>query len=170
MSSRHLLIPTCDLQFSFKKKFGCSHAVFVLRKCFEYFVSRGSTVFMAALDVMKAFDRVNHSKLFTKLCDTGLPVCIIRLIMNWYSKTKIYAFVRWDGNFSSPSPLRSCVRQGRVQWRHQDFFLGVPFPSPFPLPSLSPPLSSPFPFPSFSLSLPLLFPSLFLPCLRSRTL
>ena len=30
---------------------------YVLRECIEYFVTRGSTVFMAALDAKKAFDR-----------------------------------------------------------------------------------------------------------------
>jgi len=66
----------CNVQFGFKKKISCSHAVFVLRQCIEYFVTRGSTVFMVALDAKKAFDRVNHVKLFTKLFDKGLPVGI----------------------------------------------------------------------------------------------
>ena len=52
---------------------------FALRQCTEYFVSRGSTVFMAALDAKKAFDRVNHIKLFHLMCDIGVPVHIIRL-------------------------------------------------------------------------------------------
>jgi len=54
---------------------------FALRQCTEYFVSRGSTVFMAALDAKKAFDRVNHMKLFHLMCDIGVPVHIIRLLM-----------------------------------------------------------------------------------------
>ena len=61
-----------DLQFGFKEKLGCSHA----SVC-------GSTVFMAALDARKAFDRVNHNKLFHLICDNGIPVHIIRLLMNW---------------------------------------------------------------------------------------
>jgi len=32
--------------------------------CVSYFMSRVSTVFMAGLDASKAFDRVNHVKLF----------------------------------------------------------------------------------------------------------
>ena len=35
------------------QKLGCSHAIFALLQCVEYFVSRGSTVFMAALDARK---------------------------------------------------------------------------------------------------------------------
>ena len=33
--------PENDQQFGFKKKMGCCHAVFVLRQCVEYFMSRG---------------------------------------------------------------------------------------------------------------------------------
>ena len=51
----HELTVNSDLQFGFKEKLGCSHAIFALRQCVEYFVSRGSTVFMAALDARKAF-------------------------------------------------------------------------------------------------------------------
>jgi len=60
----------------------------VLRKdkvtqCVEYFVSRGSSVFMAALDAKKAFDRVNHVKLFNILCDVGVSAHVVKIIMNW---------------------------------------------------------------------------------------
>jgi len=54
------------------KKVGCSAAIFALRQCVEYFVERGSSVFMAPLDAKKAFDIVNHVTLFCKLCDAGI--------------------------------------------------------------------------------------------------
>ena len=54
---------------------------------------------MAALDATKAFDRINHIKLFHRLYDIGIPVHIIRLIVNWY--TKIVSVVQWDNYFSS---------------------------------------------------------------------
>jgi len=53
-----------DLLFGFKEKLECSHAIFALQQCAEYFVSRGSSVFMAPLDAKKAFDCLNHVKLF----------------------------------------------------------------------------------------------------------
>jgi len=55
------------------------------RQCVEYFVTRGSSVFMAALDAKRAFDRVNHVKLFLRMCDIGVPTHVIKLIMTWYS-------------------------------------------------------------------------------------
>lgn len=112
MEKFHELAVNNDLQFGFKQKLGCSHAIFALRQCVEYFVSRGSTVFMAALDARKAFDRVNHIKLFHLMCDAGIPVHIIRLLMNWYSK--ILIVVKWNGSYSSFCSLKSGVRQGGV--------------------------------------------------------
>ena len=112
MGKFHELNVKNDLQFGFKEKLGCSHAIFALRQCTEYFVSRGSNVFMAALDAKKAFDRVNHIKLFHLMCDIGVPVHIIRLLMNWYSKIMI--IVKWKDSYSSFCSLKSGVRQGGV--------------------------------------------------------
>ena len=55
------------LQFGFKKHSYCSHAVFVLRQVAAFFVTRGSNVYMAALDAKKAFDDVHHLKVFNVL-------------------------------------------------------------------------------------------------------
>jgi len=103
---------TSDLQFGFKKNLGCSHAVFALRQCVEYFVARGSTVFMAALDAQKAFDRVNHVKLFSRMCEIGVPAHVIRLIMNWYSN--IIMIVKWENSYSDACSIKCGVRQGGV--------------------------------------------------------
>ena len=62
-----IVLPCSDMQFGFKKKMGCSHAIFALHQCVDYFVKTGSSVFMAA------FDRVNHTKLFRRLLDKGMP-------------------------------------------------------------------------------------------------
>jgi len=67
MGKFHELNVKNDLQFGFKETLGCWRAIFALRQCTEYFVSRGSTVFMAALDAKKAFDRVNHIKLWQQI-------------------------------------------------------------------------------------------------------
>ena len=99
-----------DLQFGFMRNLGCSHAVFALRQCVEYFIARGSTVFMASLNAKKAFDRVNHIKLLNRMCDIGVPRHVIKLIMNWYSK--VMMIVRWDNCYSSPCSVKSGVRQG----------------------------------------------------------
>ena len=43
------------LQFGFKQKMGCSHAIFLLRSVMDFYVSKGTTVNIAFLDLSKAF-------------------------------------------------------------------------------------------------------------------
>ena len=70
-------LDSSDLQFGFKKNLDCNHVVFALRQCVEYFLFHGSSAYMAALDASKAFDRVNHVKLFHRMYDVGVPVHVI---------------------------------------------------------------------------------------------
>ena len=39
---------------------------------------------MAVLDASKAIDRVNHTKLFSKLFKLGVPKWIIIVFVQWY--------------------------------------------------------------------------------------
>ena len=66
-----------DMQFGFRKGSGCYHAIFLLREVIDYFASHGSTVYMATLDARKAFDRVNHVKLFNLLLDNNVFSSVI---------------------------------------------------------------------------------------------
>lgn len=103
---------TDELQFGFKKGVGCSDAIFSLRAVIEHFISNRSSVFAAALDISKAFDRVNHFKLFTSLLERGLPFRIVCIISNWYSK--LYASVKWNSSFSNSFLVGSGIRQGSI--------------------------------------------------------
>ena len=71
-----------DLQFGFRKGLGCSHALFLLRQTIDHFTSHGSNVYVTTLDASKAFDRVNHFKLFTILNKSKVPKVFIRIIIN----------------------------------------------------------------------------------------
>ena len=44
-----------------------------------------SSVFVASLDISKAFDGVNHFKLYIAL-RAGIPVIVIDVVYDWYSK------------------------------------------------------------------------------------
>jgi len=101
-----------DLQFGFKRGSGCQNAIFALRQVIEYFNQRGSTIYVAALDAKKAFDRVHHMKLLNVLLTKGLPGKFVKIIMNWYSK--ISAAVRWNNSVSLFFQIRSGIRQGSV--------------------------------------------------------
>ena len=55
---------TCDNQFGFKKSSSCSHAIKAARNIIDNYVNNGSTVNLCALDVSKAFDKMNHHGFF----------------------------------------------------------------------------------------------------------
>lgn len=54
-------------QFGFRRGRGCTDAVHILRTVVEKSAEWGEPLFMAALDVEKAFDRVHHADLFAAL-------------------------------------------------------------------------------------------------------
>ena len=66
-----------DLQFGFKHNIGCPNAIFAFRSTVDYFSERGITVYVASLDISKAFDTVNHCKLFKSLSERGIPKWIL---------------------------------------------------------------------------------------------
>ena len=68
-------LESSDLQFGFKKRIGCNHALFVVKSVVEYFIAGGSVINLCALDMSKAFDKVNHYGLFIKLMSRCVPFC-----------------------------------------------------------------------------------------------
>jgi hypothetical protein len=101
---------TDDLQFGFKKGLGCSNAIFVMNETIKYFNTKGSTIFAAVLDFKKAYDRINHFKMFSSLIKAGVPTWLIDLLYDWYRKLKVC--VRWKDAFSRTFNVLSGVRQG----------------------------------------------------------
>jgi len=78
-----------NLQFGFKAGLSCSHALFTLRTVCDYYNKRGSSVYIASLDASKAFDKVNHSRLFSHLLSKNVPLCFIRVMFDWYSNYSV---------------------------------------------------------------------------------
>jgi len=105
-------LQTDDLHFGFKKNMGCTDAIFLCRSTIDHFTERGSNVCAASLHISKAFDKVNHFKLFHSLITAGMPLCLIVLLENWYDK--LFVAVRWNGSFSYWFAVMSGVRQGSV--------------------------------------------------------
>ena len=101
-----------DLQFGFKAKVGCADALYTLKSVVDYYVRNGSTVTLTALDVSKAFDKVSHFALFSKLMEMNAPRCLINVLICWYSKC--YVSVKWNNVTSTCFQSMAGVRQGGV--------------------------------------------------------
>ena len=68
------------------------------------------------MDASKAFDRVNHSKLFKKLSDKGVPDYLIRLLIFWYENQTMC--IRWGSKTSEKFNVTNGVRQGSILSPH----------------------------------------------------
>ena len=72
-------------QVDFKKGLRCSHAIYSVRSAIGGYVAGGLTDNVCALDLSKAFDRMNHFALFIKLMNTNTPVNILAVIEKWFA-------------------------------------------------------------------------------------
>lgn len=69
----------------------------------------GSTVFMAALGNKKAFDTVNHIKMFSSLINIRIPRSVVAILNNWYCK--LFVIVIWGSSYSTLFSVISDVHQ-----------------------------------------------------------
>jgi hypothetical protein len=100
------------MQFGFKSKSGCSHALYAVRKTVEFFIERESTVNLCALDMSKAFDKMNRHALFIKLMNRNCPLVLINILDCWYAKN--IACVKWGDSYSPFVQLKTGIRQGGI--------------------------------------------------------
>ena len=98
-----------DLQFGFTKGDGCDKALLVFKIVLEYFNKHGSTVYVSALDLTKAYNRLNQCILIQKLYDASIPRDIIMIFLFWFKN--LSAGVIWDNVSSSVFSIKSGVRQ-----------------------------------------------------------
>jgi Reverse transcriptase (RNA-dependent DNA polymerase) len=75
---------TSDHQFGFKKHLGCREAIYSVRNVIETFIANGSTVNVCTLDLSKAFDRMNHFSLFSKLMKRQIPDRLLSILELWF--------------------------------------------------------------------------------------
>jgi len=103
---------TSDHQFGFKKGSGCTEAIYTVRRVVDYYTKADSTVNLCALDLKKAFDKMNHHGLFIKLMKRNVPNKLLQVLENWFSICK--TCVRWGSEFSMFFVLKCGIRQGGV--------------------------------------------------------
>ena len=103
---------TADNQFGFKPKHGTDMCIFALKEILDLYNRHNSTMFMCFIDASKAFDRVNHEKLFYKLQARGVPTSVVRILVFWYSHQSMY--VKWGNSTSAPFKVCNGVKQGSI--------------------------------------------------------
>lgn len=84
-------------QRAFRKTDGCSDNIFLLDLILRHHHAKHKPLFMASLDLAKAFDSVTHKTIQETLCLMGLPLPMVEYIMNTY--------------------MRSCTRLGCDGWK-----------------------------------------------------
>ena len=78
----------------------------------SYFIRNESEVFSCLMDMSKAFDTVQHSCLFKKLLEQGLPRIIVRFLLASYRNQR--ANVRWNDDLSRYFEITNGVKQGAI--------------------------------------------------------
>ena len=84
-------------------------AVAVTADVIDYCVSKGSPVYVCALDAEGAFDGIPHSIMFEKAIDV-IPMLYWLLLIYWYSN--LVVCIRWGNNMSQPILIQKGTRQG----------------------------------------------------------
>ena len=112
------LLGTDELQFGFKSRTSTSHAINTLKTTIDYFNQRGSSVYVAFLDCSKAFDRISHYGLFSKLIERRIPLCILMCLIFWYAN--MTCCVKWGNDKSRRFEIPLGIKQGGIN--SPDFF------------------------------------------------
>ena len=102
-------LQTHDHQFGFKKQHSMDMCIFNV-KSVTYYTKQKSSVYTCFLDAAKAFDRVSHWTLFSKLIKRNIPLVIVRIIAFWYQTQPMC--IKWGKSSSTYFNVSNGVRQG----------------------------------------------------------
>ena len=105
-------IMSTDNQFGFKRKHGTDMCIYALKEILDKYNRQNSTMFLCFIDASKAFDRINHEKLFLKLIKSGVPTVFVRILVHWYAHQTMR--VKWGNVMSAPFHVTNGVRQGGI--------------------------------------------------------
>ena len=99
-------------QFGFQEGSSTAMCSWTAIEVINVFVNGGSQIFGCLLDYRKAFDLVNHEKLFKILINRKLSLIFVRLLMVIYLKQSCY--INWQGTRSYSFSVKNGTRQGSV--------------------------------------------------------
>ena len=66
-----------------------------MKEVLNYCNKQHSTINVAALDISKAFDNVNHFVLFNERLGRSVPVCLAQVLVCWYGKCSAVVIVSY---------------------------------------------------------------------------
>ncbi len=106
------LLSTSGLQFSYKPKHSTMMCSRTLKEVVNYDRKRHSNIYAVFIDASKAFDRVKYDCTFSILIKKGIPVIIVRIIMDMYENQESH--VTWNGTYGDYFKCSNGVQQGGV--------------------------------------------------------
>ena len=101
-----------DSQFGFVPGRGTTDAIFVVRQLQEKYLVVNKRLYMAFVDLEKAFDRVPRKVIWWALRKLGLEKWIVRLVQGMYANAQ--SWVRVCEGFSKEFEVTVGVHQGSV--------------------------------------------------------
>ncbi len=132
-SSRLWLLP----QFGFRRASSCAQAIFLLRTlALDVITTRKAPVYVAFVDLRKAFPSVGRDALFKRMIDLGIPYPLVLAVRSFYVAN--VARLRVDNTLTKDFFVAAGVLEGSVLspflfgvlfsviW---DLFVTAPFPS-----------------------------------------
>ena len=101
-----------ESQCGFRAKRSTIDMVFSIRQLQEKCREQRRPLYLAFIDLTKAFDLVSRTGLFTLLLRIGCPPKLLKMIMSFHDG--MMGTVQYDGSSSDPFPIKSGVKQGCV--------------------------------------------------------
>ena len=101
-------------QIGFKKKHRTSDHIFVLNTLINKYISKGKQLYTCFIDLQKAFDTVNRTKLLYKLKQTGIGTLMFNIIKDMYISSKATLAVKIGNQLSQSFTSNIGVYQGDV--------------------------------------------------------
>ena len=101
-----------DSQFGFVPGRGTTDAIFVVRQLQEKYLAANKRLYMAFVDLEKAFDRVLRKVIWWALRKLGVDEWIVRLVQGMYSNAR--SRVRVGEGYSEEFEVKVGVHQGSV--------------------------------------------------------
>ena len=112
MEKNQSIFCSSDLQFGFKKKSSTTQCTFVLKEVVEYYMARGTNVYVTLLDASRAFDRVEYVKLFKLLIKRQCCPLIAKFLASLYTCQHVQ--IKWNDTLSRIVNVKNGIKQGGV--------------------------------------------------------